>query len=272
MLIAQISDTHIKQPGSLAYGRVDTERMLRECVAHVMAQKPLPDVVVVTGDLVDFGETDEYELLKDCLAPITQPLLLIAGNHDDRQNFRHVFSEERWAHLHQHNEFIQFAVSLGELRFIGLDTLIPCQGDGLLCEKRLKWLDETLAAAKQPTVILMHHAPFLTGIVHMDNIGLTGCEAFAQVVAKHPHVCRILCGHLHRPIQAVVAGVLASTAPSPAHQVTLGLMPDSPDCFTMEPPGYQLHLWRDGHMVSHQVVIGDFAGPYPFREHGRLIE
>jgi 3',5'-cyclic-AMP phosphodiesterase len=272
MLIAQISDTHIKQPGSLAYGRVDTERMLRDCVAHVMAQNPLPDVVVITGDLVDFGQVEEYELLKDCLAPLTLPLLLIAGNHDERQNFRQVFSEERWAHLHQHPEFVQFAVTLGQLRFVGLDTLIPFEGGGMLCERRLAWLDETLAASDQPTVILMHHAPFLTGIVHMDAIGLTGRAAFAEVVAKHPHVCRILCGHLHRPIQACVAGVLASTAPSPAHQVLLGLLPDTPDSFVMEPPGYQLHLWRVGQMVSHQVVLGDFAGPYPFREDGQLIQ
>jgi len=32
----------------------------------------------------------------------------------------------------------------------------------------------------------------------------------------------------------------------------------------MEPPGYLLHLWRDGRLLSHQAVVGDFAGPYDF--------
>jgi 3',5'-cyclic-AMP phosphodiesterase len=272
MLIAQISDTHIKPHGRLAYGRVDTEGMLRRCIAHVQALLPQPDVVVITGDLVDFGQADEYALLYDCLAPLGQPVLLIAGNHDKRQSMRKAFSGDQWAYLHQHSEFIQYAITLGELRFVGLDTLIPGHGAGLLCEQRLKWLDETLSADRQPTVVMMHHPPFLTGIAHMDKQGLTGRAAFESVIAKHRHVCRILCGHLHRPIQACVAGVLASTAPSPAHQVALGLTPDSPDCFVMEPPGYQLHLWREGYMVSHQVVMGDFAGPYPFREDGRLID
>ena len=122
MLIAQISDTHIKSQGRLAYGRVDTEGMLRNCIAHVQALQPQPDVVVVTGDLVDFGLAEEYALLSDCLAPLVQPILLIAGNHDERQNLRKAFPGERWAYLHQHNEFVQYAITLGELRFIGLDN------------------------------------------------------------------------------------------------------------------------------------------------------
>ncbi len=272
MLIAQITDTHIKPQGRLAYGKVNTEQMLRQCVEHLVQLNTPPDVVVITGDLVDFGLTEEYELLADCLASIKQPILLIAGNHDKRQTLRRAFKGDAWAYLHQHEEFVQYAVQLGALRFIGLDTLIPGNGAGLLCEKRLQWLDETLAEQTIPTVVLMHHPPFLTGIQHMDQQGLTGRSAFASVIAKHSHVRRILCGHLHRPIQACVAGVLASTGPSPAHQVALDLHPQAPDCFVMEPPGYQLHLWHDPVMISHQVVVGEFAGPYPFREHGRLID
>ena len=34
MLIAQITDTHLKLPGKLAYKRVDTAAMLRDCVAR----------------------------------------------------------------------------------------------------------------------------------------------------------------------------------------------------------------------------------------------
>jgi 3',5'-cyclic AMP phosphodiesterase CpdA len=108
----------------------------------------------------------------------------------------------------------------------------------------------------------------------MDAIGLEGADAFGQIVAQHRQVERILCGHLHRPIQARIGGhAIASTAPSTAHQVALDLSPHGSAAFKMEPPGYQLHLWRpEAGLVTHTGVIGDFAGPYPFFEEGALID
>ena len=47
VLIAQISDLHIKPPGSLAYGRVDTAKALERCVAALNAFRPRPDLVVI---------------------------------------------------------------------------------------------------------------------------------------------------------------------------------------------------------------------------------
>jgi len=55
--------------------------------------------------------------------------------------------------------------------------------------------------------------------------------------------------------------------PEPAHQVALDLAPDAASAFRMEPPAFQLHAWREGvGVVSHTAYIGDFAGPYPFKE------
>jgi hypothetical protein len=83
----------------------------------------------------------------------------------------------------------------------------------------------------------------------------------------------MLCGHIHRPIQMRFAGTIASVCPSPAHQVALDLAPDAPSRFMMEPPGYQLHKWSEATgIVSHTAFIGDFAGPYPFYEGGKLID
>jgi len=55
MLIAQITDTHIKPHGALACGRVDTAPYLARAVGHLLALRPRPDVVLATGDLVDGG-------------------------------------------------------------------------------------------------------------------------------------------------------------------------------------------------------------------------
>jgi 3',5'-cyclic AMP phosphodiesterase CpdA len=110
----------------------------------------------------------------------------------------------------------------------------------------------------------MHHPPFVTGIGHMDDMGLEGAEAFETVIARHPHVERILCGHLHRSIQCRVGDTVASVCPSTAHQLALDLSPGAPGAFVMEPPGYQLHRWDGRRLVSHTCVVGEFEGPFPF--------
>lgn len=271
MLILQITDTHIKLPGKLAYKKVDTAAMLRACVAEVATIDPRPDVILLTGDLVDLGRPEEYAHLKSILAPLKAPIYAIPGNHDERDAMRAAFREEGYLPA---SGFLNYAVDKWPLRLIGLDTVIPMQGGGELDAERLAWLDAALAQKPSaPTVVMMHHPPFLTAIRHMDRIGLKGRDGFAAIMAKHSQVQAILCGHLHRTIQAVVGGRRATTCPSPAHQVALDLRPDGPSAFRMEPPGYMLHLWRDGVLVSHTAVLGEHAGPFPFFDPaGSLID
>jgi 3',5'-cyclic AMP phosphodiesterase CpdA len=149
-----------------------------------------------------------------------------------------------------------------------MDTLVPGEDGGALSAARLGWLDALLAEQhRRPTVLFLHHPPFATGIGFMDRIGLADADALKSVVARHPQIERLLSGHLHRAIQVRCAGTLASTAPSTMFQIALDLTPDGPPAFTLEPPGFQLHLWHeDTGLISHTVPVGDFAGPYRFGE------
>jgi len=205
---------------------------------------------------------------KDVLGELSQR----ARGEVEREQLRASFP--RHEYLRQWRPFIQYTIEDWPLRLVALDTVVPKEQGGYLCAERLDWLDRTLAAEPgKPALVLMHHPPFVTFIGHMDKIGLEGREAFAEVIARHPQVERVLCGHLHRPIQVRLGGTIASTCPSPAHQVALDLQPEAPSMFRMEPPGFQLHAWRaDTGVVSHTVAIGDFAGPYPFYEGKTLID
>jgi Icc protein len=151
------------------------------------------------------------------------------------------------------------------VRIVALDTLIPGEPGGRLCAERLAWLEKTLAARRDaPTVVMLHHPPFDTLIGHMDRFPLEGREALSEVIARHPQVERVLCGHVHRRIEQRFAGTVASICPSAAHQVVLDLAGDAASAFNFEPPGFQLHAWTGQALVSHTASIGDFAGPYPF--------
>jgi Icc protein len=263
MIIAQLSDPHIVAPGALLYGRVDTAAMLARAVAALNRLDPPPDIVVITGDLVDKGEAAEYDHLRSLLAPLAMPVFVIPGNHDARGTLRAAFGDDGYL---PRDGFLQYAVEGYPVRLVALDTHIPGEGGGELCAERLAWLDRILAAAPdRPTVVMMHHPPFLTGIERMDRAGLRGIEAFAAIVGRYPQVERILCGHLHRAIDRRFAGTVAATAPSTAHQIRLDLRSGAPLRLMFEPPGYQLHLWCDGGLVSHTAVFGDWPGPYPLR-------
>jgi len=271
-ILGQISDLHIKRPGKLSYRVVDCAAMLARCVEEILRLPQQPDAIVITGDLVDFGRLDEYAHLRELLSPLPMPYYLLPGNHDERGALRQAFADH--AYLRQWQPYVQYAIDDWPVRLVALDTVIPGEGGGRLDAERLAWLERTLAAERtKPTLVLMHHPPFPTLIGHMDEIGLEGSDQLAAVISRHPQVERILCGHLHRPIQYRFAGTLASTSPSPAHQVALDLSPNAPSRFKMEPPGFQLHAWRAGMgVVSHTAYIGEFAGPYPFFEGEQLID
>src|SRR5450759_955339 len=108
MILAQISDFHIKAHGRKSYRVVDTAESLRRCVAHIMNLKQRPDAIAMTGDLVDSGGAAEYAYLRERLAPLTMPYYLIPGNHDDRDALRAAFPDH--GYLRQHKDRIDYVI------------------------------------------------------------------------------------------------------------------------------------------------------------------
>lgn len=275
MLLAQISDLHIKRPGALAYRRVDTAACLARCVERLNALLPRPDAVLITGDLVDQGTAEQYAYLKTLLAPLEMPYYLMVGNHDDRTALREAFPDR--SELKTEGEFVQYAIDVGPLRIVALDSVVPGQSGGTLCDTRLAWLEAQLDAARDRSVVVaLHHPPFVTGIGHMDEIRLEprAAERLAAIVARHPNVERVLCGHVHRPIFARFGGTIASAVASPAHQVALDLRDDAPSAFSMEPAAFALHRYDPATgIVTHHAYVDASDGPYPFYEpEGALID
>ncbi|MCX7273455.1 MAG: phosphodiesterase [Burkholderiales bacterium] len=273
-LIAQLSDPHIREPGRVAYGRVNTADYLARAVRTLIALPQQPDAVVITGDLVDFGRRAEYEHLAALLAPIRQPVYLMPGNHDDPAMMRACFADDPWLAAPMAGGFLQYSVRIGAIRLLTLDTTVPGQSHGELCDVRLDWLERELAAcAGEPVIVAMHHPPFTTLIGHMDAIGLrSGHERLRRLVAAHDNIERIICGHLHRAIDVRFAGTIASTSPAPAHQVCLDLSPQAASAFAMEPPGFRLHAYTPATgVVTHLAAIGEFDGPHPFHEPGGAL-
>jgi Icc protein len=265
MLIAQITDLHVRPRGRAANRVAETTMMTERAIDVLIALRPRPDVVLITGDLVDCGILAEYQQLKATLRRLDLPFFMVPGNHDQRPNLKQVFADHPT--IVADRDFVQYVVDDFPVRLIALDTLVPGKGEGALCRRRLEFLEAALAREPdKPSVIFMHHPPFECGILHMDRIRLIeGADGLRQIVGRHRNVERILCGHHHRPIQTLFAGTLCSIAPGVAHQVAFDLTEDHAGALVLEPPAYQLHRYRpDTGIVSHTAYVERFPGPFPF--------
>jgi 3',5'-cyclic AMP phosphodiesterase CpdA len=264
--IAQISDLHIKPPGMLAYGRVDTAQALERCVRTLNEFDPKPDFVVISGDLADTPTAEEYEYLKRLLAPLKLPFVSVPGNHDSRELMQAAFPSADYAFsvgpLNQR-------IEVNELDLVLLDSSVPGKPQGHLDAATLRWLEATLVSAPdRPALLFLHHPPFVAGIWHMDRQNLHNADELAVILGRHPRVRLIASGHIHRAVVTMFAAVPATICPAPNHAVDLDLAELRKPSFKVEPPAFHLHCWFPGepygNVVTHQVPIGDFDGPHPF--------
>jgi len=257
ILIAQISDLHVKPLGELAYGHVDTATAVVRCVAKLNWLRPRPELVVVSGDLVDAGLPEEYVHLRQLLAPLEIPLALIPGNHDAREPMRAAFPEQPYA---DGSGALNFALALPELDLLLLDSSVPGKPHGELGAQTLAWLDTSLAASQsRPALLFVHHPPFVTGIQHMDQMNLRNAAALADVLRRHPRARLVAAGHVHRPTLTQFAGIAATICPAPNQSVALDLGDLGPPSFTTESLGFHLHAWfageRYGELVTHFISL-----------------
>src|SRR5690242_3359430 len=77
VIIAQITDLPVRSRGSMVNRVVETNAMRGRAVTSLNALRPVPDVVIATGDLVDTGRVEEYEVLREELSPLAMPVFLI---------------------------------------------------------------------------------------------------------------------------------------------------------------------------------------------------
>lgn len=264
MLIAHLSDLHLQPHGELYQGLVDSNAMFLSAIRHLAALAPQPDLVLLTGDVVDNGTETEYAVAAEMLALIPQPVLAIPGNHDEREAFRACFRHN--AHLARSGP-LHFAVGgQGAVRILGLDVTVPGAHHGDMDDAACLWLEERLAEEPdRPTIIMMHQPPFDSGIPFIDAYCCRRGTRTAAIVSHYPAVERVLCGHVHRFMQLRFGGTVLVTAPSTTTAIALRLQDDAEPASFVEPPAMLLHHWRpQTGLVTHLVPIGSFRGPLPF--------
>ena len=140
MRIAQLSDLHLVPPPGRLYGRVDTAAALATALARLLALRPLPDLLLFSGDLADQGSAEDYAYLARCLAPLPFPYRLMPGNHDSREALMAAFPAQDWARPRCHQ---RVETATGTLLL--LDTVVPGEEGGQVDQESLAWLESAYA-------------------------------------------------------------------------------------------------------------------------------
>jgi Icc protein len=267
MIIAQITDTHILPKGQswLQIPRMNLSKRLNLVVEQLNKLCPRPDVLLLTGDTTDTGVKEAYQHLKEILKLLSMPVFIIPGNHDNREKMRNVFSEEKYM---PKTGFIQYVIDDYPVRLIALDTHVPNEDYGLLCNERLKWLEGTLKEnPSKPTLLFMHHFPMKVGQKCIDHMICRTGDNFEKLIQSSPHILGIVAGHYHKIAAGLFGGKICFVAPSVAPSHYFATDEDMHvTAIDLVSPSFSLHRWTGGfQMVSESLQVVKLENRLLFR-------
>lgn len=169
------------------------------------------ECLVVTGDTAHDEIEATYLAFRETLGDLTEKLLLIPGNHDNREAVEKVFP----GHCVLADGRINFQHTPGDWQLLGLDSHMPSEVSGQLGEEQLAWLTETLTqTAEQPTLIFVHHPPVRMNSCWLEGIGLADGAQLLKTLEPFPHAKLVCCGHVHQESSTSTAGPVVLTTPA----------------------------------------------------------
>jgi 3',5'-cyclic-AMP phosphodiesterase len=224
LLLAQISDPHIRLDDDAS------QPALAAAVERVLTLRPAPAAVLVTGDIANSGDPAEHARAGELLAPLSMPVLKLAGNHDLL------------------GAPLRYTAEAGGIRIVVCDTSQPGRDDGAL---DVEWVASQLVP-DVPTVIAMHHPPLVTGMQWVDEIGLPAADiaALANLLERSPQVKLVVAGHIHRAASVVLGGCAVATCASTNIQGRLDFEATEM-VLAQEPPSILVHAWLGAQFVTH---------------------
>ncbi len=250
--ILQFTDTHLHaDPGRELYG-VNTDQSLAHVLDKAGAEKPAPDLIILTGDLVHDGSSQGYSRLAGHIGRLGAAAYSLAGNHDAPATMARLF---RGQPVHYRD-----SVLIGGWLLVFLNSHFPGSDAGELGEEQIEHLESLLASSHGQHVLLcLHHQPVPVGSPWIDSIGLKDAASLWRVLQRHAGVRGILWGHIHQAYTGEKHGVRLLGSPSTCMQFT----PRSDEFIVDQaPPAYRwLELGPDG-----SIETGIVPCPLPAKQ------
>ncbi|WP_341364682.1 phosphodiesterase [Thalassospira sp. SN3W] len=203
MKFIHLSDTHLLARDDLSRPPHAGDT-LRAVIAEINEYHADAVICVITGDITHHGRPEQYDHAVELFATLAMPFIMIPGNHDIREPMLAAFPDTP----RDENGFINHGQTIGGIRFVMLDTIVPDAHHGTLCDARLDWLKHELAEHQNlPTFLFMHHPPLDMGLPFLDSIRMDADAELAAIIKKNPQIRHIFLGHLHRPGNGIWQGI-----------------------------------------------------------------
>lgn len=248
--VIQITDLHLfADPGAELRGVCPRSRF-EAILGALQAERPSADRLVITGDLTHDDRRETYQALRELMADWIDILRVIPGNHDDRAAMREVFGDR----IHAAADRNVFVDEVGSWQLIGIDTQLTGAVGGRAGAVQLEWLARQLEdSAGRPTLLGLHHPPVAIGSRWLDEIGLEDADQLKALLARHPQVKLLCCGHIHQELATAVSGRTVLATPATAVQFQPGAEILEIDSVM---PGYRvIELDDDGAWRSRVVRV-----------------
>jgi 3',5'-cyclic AMP phosphodiesterase CpdA len=187
---------------------------LHTLVQHMHEQSP--DVVAITGDIVNLGLEAEADTAWNWLQTVGSPhnVVVSPGNHDAYVKNSFIWNNLRWGE-YMHGEAVDeaqfpFVRRYGEVAIISCSSAVP-SGPGLAIGRfeadqaeRLGRILKLTGDAGYFRVVLIHHPPNLE--LRSVRLGLRGAKLFRDQIARHGAEL-ILHGHTHKSSIFAIPGL-----------------------------------------------------------------
>lgn len=199
--VAAMGDLHVRDDSNRSYGELFAE------ISRVA------DVLVLAGDLTDFGKTSEAELLAEDLRACTIPAVAVLGNHDYESGQPGTVAEiMRQAGVIMLDDQASVVAGIG---FAGVKGFIGGFGRGELGafgEDAIKaFVDESLSEARklenqlrtlrtERIMAVLHYSPIAATVEGepLEIFPFLGSSRLADAVDRFDNVKAVVHGHAHR--------------------------------------------------------------------------
>jgi Icc protein len=141
------------------------------------------------------------------LLPLGLSAYWLPGNHDRLPEMEQSLTGSMMAS--------QKTFRAGNWHFLLLNSQVPGCVHGYLSPATLEWLERQLSSiGEAPTLVSLHHPPFVVGSDWLDGSTLQNPDALFAVLDRYPQVKLVLFGHIHQEYSRFRHGVQYLGAPS----------------------------------------------------------
>ena len=200
MRVAAIGDLHVTEDSSAPYAA-----MFQEISGEA-------DVLLLCGDLTNFGKASEAEILADDIAKCTIPVLGVLGNHD----YECGIPEEVARILHASGMIVldEQAHEIDGVGFAGVKGFLGGFGRGELApfgepeikafvdvaNNEARKLENALRSLRTDKIVaVLHYSPVAETLVGepVEIFQYLGAQRLAEPIDRFDHVKAVVHGHAH---------------------------------------------------------------------------